>query len=77
MPTVFLVPAAPGDHVPGHELADPDCPEYPGLLDRPDVNAWLDTIGYGADDPDLLVHLVTEDQADEIPDGFDYRRFAL
>lgn len=72
MPTIYLVSAAPGDLVPGHELADPDCPLVPGLLDRSDVTAWLDGIGYGWDNPDELVYLVTENDPGVIPAGFEY-----
>ncbi|MFE6868324.1 hypothetical protein ACFVFS_17380 [Kitasatospora sp. NPDC057692] len=68
MSTVHLVSATVGDRVPGHELADPGCPEAPGLMERPDVIAWMKAIPYGPDHPDELVYLVTED--DEIPDGF-------
>ncbi|MFE2346500.1 hypothetical protein [Kitasatospora cineracea] len=76
MPTIWLISAAPGDTVPGHELADPDCPDIPGLMDRPDVAAWLDSIGYGPDGPDELVYLATEDD-DETPDGFEHLRVEL
>ncbi|MFJ6566667.1 hypothetical protein ACIQNU_04555 [Streptomyces sp. NPDC091292] len=67
---VVLVSAQSGDQVPGHELADPDCPEIPGLLDRPDVEAFMEAHGYGPDDPDELMYLVTESDLDDIPDGF-------
>ena len=67
--TITLISANPGDHVPGHELADPACPSIPGLLDRPDVREWVTTIGYGPEDPDELIYLVTDpDQA--IPTGY-------
>ncbi|MEV8324527.1 hypothetical protein [Kitasatospora sp. NPDC056731] len=73
MPTIYLVSAAPGDRVPGHELADPDCPSahFPGLLERQDVTAWLNAIPYNDDSPDELVYLVTEDDPGTIPAGFD------
>ncbi|MFD0405601.1 hypothetical protein [Kitasatospora sp. NPDC127116] len=71
MPTIHLISAAPGDRVPGHELADPHCPEIPGLRERPDVAAWLDAIPYSDDNPDELVYLVTEDNPGTIPAGFD------
>jgi hypothetical protein len=76
MPVIYLVAAEPGDRVPGHELADPDCPEYPGLLERPDVAAWLDRIGYGPNEPDLLVYLAAEDDGG-IPAGFEYLAVTL
>ncbi|MFF2852713.1 hypothetical protein ACFVT5_41430 [Streptomyces sp. NPDC058001] len=68
--TIALVSAESGDRMPGHELADPDCPEIPGLLDRPDVEAFMEENGYGPDNPDELMYLVTEDDLDSIPDGF-------
>lgn len=74
MPTFWLISARPGDLVPGHELADPDCPDAPGLLDRPEVQAWFDSVGYGYDEPDELVYLLAEDDDEEIPDGFEYLR---
>lgn len=72
MPTIHLVSAAYGDRVPGHELADPDCPPVPGLLDQSDVKAWLDEIGYGPDSVDELIYLVTEDDPGMIPAGFEH-----
>lgn len=69
MTTVTLISAAPGDHVPGHELADPDCPEVPGLMERPEVESFFAEHGYGPDEPDELMYLVTDDDA-EIPSGF-------
>ncbi|GGN62035.1 hypothetical protein GCM10012285_61770 [Streptomyces kronopolitis] len=72
MPTISLVSASVGDQIPGHELADPDCPSFPGLLDRPDVKAWLDEIGYGPDSEDELVYLVTQDDRGMIPAGFEH-----
>ncbi|MEU4296396.1 hypothetical protein [Kitasatospora aureofaciens] len=71
MPTLHLISAAPGDLVPGHELADPNCPDFPGLFERADVAAWMNAHGYGPDRPDELVYLVTEDATDPIPTGFD------
>lgn len=65
-----LVSAHPGDRVPGHELADPDCPEVPDLLEQDEVTAFFAAQGYGPDEPDELMYLVTEDQTAEIPDGF-------
>jgi len=68
---ICLVSACPGDHVPGHELADPDCPDIPGLTDRDDVKAFFEKEGYGPDaDENVLMYLVAEDDEDEIPDGF-------
>ncbi|MEU7095935.1 hypothetical protein [Kitasatospora aureofaciens] len=72
MPTICLVSAAPGDVVPGRELADPDCAEFPGLMDRAEVKAWLQAIGYGPDDENELIYLVTEDDPGTIPAGFEY-----
>ena len=66
--TITLVSAQTGDRIPGHELADPDCPSIPGLLDRPDVQEFMDANGYGPDDPDELMYLITEDE--DIPDGY-------
>lgn len=63
-----LISAAPGDIVPGHELADPQCPEVPGLLEHPGVRAFLDLHGYGPDQPDELMYLITD--TSQIPDGF-------
>ncbi|MFF2751139.1 hypothetical protein ACFVVA_37085 [Kitasatospora sp. NPDC058048] len=77
MPTIHLVSAAPGDTVPGHELADPDRPQYPGLLERPDVAAWLDALGYGPDNPDELVYLVSDDDPTAIPSGFAHLSLTL
>ncbi|MFE6500758.1 hypothetical protein [Kitasatospora sp. NPDC057738] len=78
MPTIHLISAAPGDHVPGHELASPDCPEYLGLLERPDVQAWMDTIGYGPEAEDELIYLVTDDDdLDAIPAGFEHLTIEL
>jgi hypothetical protein len=77
VPTIYLVSATPGDHVPGRELADPDCPEFPGLLERPDVTAWLDAIPYNSDHPDALVYLVIDDDPGMIPTGFEYMTVAL
>ncbi|MFJ2191640.1 hypothetical protein ACIOJE_27525 [Kitasatospora sp. NPDC087861] len=77
MPTIHLVSAAPGDTVLGRELADPDCPEYPGLLERPDVAAWLDALGYGPDNPDELVYLLTDDGPGTIPPGFAHLSLTL
>jgi len=71
MPIVYLVSSGTGDRVPGYELADPGCPEIPGLLGRPAVTEWLDALGYGPDNPDELVYLVAEDEAEDIPDEFD------
>ncbi|MFG2913344.1 hypothetical protein ACGF0D_10695 [Kitasatospora sp. NPDC048298] len=71
MPAIYLVSAAPGDHVPGYELADPDCPDHPGLLKRPDVSEWLAAHDYDDDHPDELVYLVTGDDGGAIPAGFD------
>jgi hypothetical protein len=68
---VYLISACVGDHVPGRELADPDCPNFPGLVDRPDVQAWFAEMGYGADD-DELVYLLTDDDPEDIPDGFPF-----
>lgn len=65
---VVLISALPGDTVPGHELADPDCPAIPGLLDRPQVADFLARHHYGQD-PDELVYLVTGEEA-AIPSGF-------
>jgi hypothetical protein len=67
--TITLISAAPGDIVPGHELADPTCPDIPGLLDRGDVTNWLNAVGYGPDDADELVYLVT-DPDETIPSGY-------
>jgi hypothetical protein len=67
--TITLISATPGDLVPGVELAHPDCPEIPGLLDRPEVTAFLANNGYGLNDPDELVYLVADDNA-EIPAGY-------
>ncbi|RNF86758.1 hypothetical protein [Streptomyces botrytidirepellens] len=72
MSTVSLVSASVGDQVPGHELADPDCPHVPGLLDQPAVKSWLDAVGYGPDSEDALVYLVTEDDSGMIPAGFEH-----
>jgi hypothetical protein len=68
MPTVTLISATPGDTVPGRELADPQCPEIPGLLDLPEVAAFLTEHNYGPDEPTELMYLVTDDA--EIPTGF-------
>lgn len=62
-----LISAAPGDDVPGHELGDPDCPEVPGLLDHPGVRVFLDLHGYGPDEPNELMYLITG--TDGIPAG--------
>lgn len=71
MGTVTLISARAGDRVPGHELADPECPEVPGLLDRPDVTEWLARQGYSPEDPDELVYLTLgEAEEVEIPEGF-------
>lgn len=63
-----LISAAPGDTVPGYELADPSCPEVPGLLEHPGVLAFLDLHGYGPDAPDELMYLITD--VNQIPAGF-------
>lgn len=68
MATATLISAAPGDRVPGHELTDPDCPAIPGLNDRPEIRAFLAEHGYGPDEPDELMYLVLDDDA-EIPSG--------
>ncbi|MGW8702374.1 hypothetical protein ACWGOK_36540 [Streptomyces eurythermus] len=72
MSTIRLVSATFGDRIPGRELADPDCPQFPGLLNRPDVKAWLNKIGYGPDNEDELVYLVTADDPGVLPPGFEY-----
>ncbi|MEV7156995.1 hypothetical protein AB0N77_20585 [Streptomyces misionensis] len=36
------------------------------------MTAWLDGIGYGWDNPDELVYLVTENDPGVIPAGFEY-----
>ncbi|MEU9606142.1 hypothetical protein [Streptomyces sp. NPDC048057] len=72
MSTMYLISAAPGDLVPGRELADPECPEVPGLLDRPEIAAWLAQVGYGPDAPDELVYLLAEGDAGAVPAGFEY-----
>lgn len=68
MPTVTLISAAPSDVVPGHELADPDCPEVPGLLDHPEVSAFFAEHGYGPDNETELMYLVAD--GTEIPSGY-------
>lgn len=65
---VTLISASPGDVVPGRELSDPECPEIPGLLDRPEVRAFLAEHGYGPDNENELMYLVTD--GDPAPDGF-------
>lgn len=57
---ITLISAAPGDIVPGHELADPHCPCVPGLALRDDVIEWMSNMGYGPDDPNELVYLVID-----------------
>jgi hypothetical protein len=64
---ITLISALPGDRVPGHELADPDCPDIPGLTERPEVQAFFDANRYGTDD-DELMYLVTDPDA-EVPAG--------
>ncbi|GAA0406045.1 hypothetical protein [Streptomyces luteireticuli] len=69
---ILLVAAYPGDLVPGHELADPECLVVPGLTERPEVEEWMAAVGYGPDDdPDLLVYLVVEDDEGTVPAGFE------
>jgi hypothetical protein len=70
MRTVALVSAAPGDRVPGRELGDPECPEIPGLMDRPEVKSFFTEHDYDADHDDELMYLVTAGEIDMIPDGF-------
>jgi hypothetical protein len=67
--TVTLISALAGDRVPGTELADPECPQFPGLEDRPEVKAFFAENNYGSDEPDELMYLVT-DMDQEIPAGF-------
>lgn len=66
--TITLVSAQTGDSAPGYELADPDCPDIPGLLERVDVQEFMDANGYGPDDPDELMYVVTDDS--NISDGY-------
>lgn len=75
--TVFLISAAPGDRVPGHELADPECPQVPGLLERSDVTRWLASVGYGPDSDDELVYLLTEQDPGSVPPGFPHLTVTL
>lgn len=63
-----LISACPGDVVPGRELSDPECPEIPGLLDRPAVRAFLAEHDYGPDNENELMYLVTD--GTPAPDGF-------
>lgn len=67
---IYLVSTRwPGPDVPGHELADPECPEYPGLLDRPEVERFMQEQGYGVENPDELMFLVREEDPGSIPRG--------
>ncbi|WP_181785056.1 hypothetical protein [Streptomyces phytophilus] len=72
MRTVALVSAAPGDRVPGRELGDPECPEIPGLMERPEVKSFFAEHDYDADHDDELMYLVTAGEIDMIPDDFPY-----
>lgn len=65
--TVTLISANPGDDAPGHELADPDCPEIPGLMDRADVKGFFAEHGYDDMDENELMYLVTGVEA---PSGY-------
>lgn len=59
--TITLVSAAPGDIIDGTELA-----ELGGLYARLcDLGAkqWLDSTGYGPDNPDQLVYVLDDDAA--------------
>jgi hypothetical protein len=66
---ITLISAAPGDIVPGVELAEPTCPDIPGLLERRDVTDWMAAVGYSPDNEDELVYLVT-DPDETIPSGY-------
>jgi hypothetical protein len=73
---VWLVSARAGDIVPGVEISDPDCPEIPGLLDRPDVREFMKENNYGLGDPDELVYLI-RDEDTELPPGLPALRVDL
>ncbi|MEW1552317.1 hypothetical protein [Streptomyces tsukubensis] len=72
MSMIYLISAAPGDVVPGHELADPHCPDIPGLLDRPEVRAFFAQVGYGPDEENELVYLLREEDPGLIPARAEY-----
>jgi hypothetical protein len=75
MATIYtLVSAVPGDLIPGTELGGPDCPlEWADLPES--AQKWAAGRGYGLDDPEELVYVLTE--GDGVPPGFESYRFDL